>query len=141
MNQVHLIGVVGSTQRELAAPAESAFLLLTERADGAGVDRHRVVLGERRRPVDAFAVGDSVYVRGRLERRRERAVIVLLDGFLLDAGVVPLSAAAATRGGTHRSPLSHERRGHFRRLGAGTPRERLVWVRATTVGGSGPADS
>ena len=141
MNQVHLIGVVGSTQRELATPAESAFLVLTERADGAGVDRHRVVLGERRRPVDAFAVGDSVYVRGRLERRRERAVIVLMDAFLLDAGVVPLSAATASGGGTHRSPLSHERRGHLRRLGAGTPRERLVWVRATTVGGSGPAGS
>ena len=141
MNQVHLIGVVGYTERELATPAESAFLLLTERADGAGVDRHRVVVGQRRRPLEAFAVGDSVYVRGHLERRRQRAVIVLADSFLLQAGVVPPSAAEASRGGTHRSPVSHERRGHFRRLGAGTPRERLVWVRAASVGGSGPAGS
>ena len=140
MNQVHLIGVVGSTERELATPAESAFLLLTERADGAGVDRHRVVLGERRRPLEAFTVGDSVYVRGHLERRRQRAVIVLADAFLLEADVVPPSAPEIPRGGTHRSPVSHERRGHLRRLGAGTPRERLVWVRATSVGGSGPAD-
>ena len=35
--------------------------------------------------------------------------------------------------GTHASPAPHERVGHFRRVGVGTDRERLVWIRPTLV--------
>ena len=44
------------------------------------------------------------------------------------------SAPDRSAGGTHASPAAHDRRGHWRTLGRGTARERMVWVRTTTVG-------
>lgn len=41
------------------------------------------------------------------------------------------STDGAGRGGPHRSPIAHDRRGHQRRLPSG----RLTWVRASRVGG------
>ena len=135
MNQVHLIGVVGSLPPDGGTARGAGFVLLTERADVPGVERHRVVL-RGRGLAEPVAVGDSVYVRGHLEWRGSRPVVVFGSGFQLAAGVVPAGGRDPTAtGGTHRSPLPHERRGHLRRVGAGTPRERLVWVRPTLVGG------
>ena len=137
MNQVYLIGVVATRSYSSGECGAVGFVLITERARGGGVDRHRIVV-EPTSPVDVttFAVGETVYVRGRLGRfddTRRVAVIAAEAWSIVPAPSAPDPDVPASR--THASPVEHQRRGHLRHVGIGTPRERLVWVRPATVTG------
>jgi len=86
--------------------------------------------------VTTFAVGETVYVRGRLGRfddTRRVAVIAAEAWSILPPPAIPDLDGPPAR--THASPVEHQRRGHLRHVGIGTPRERLVWVRPATVTG------
>lgn len=137
LNRVDLIGVVASRVHRVSARETAGFVLVTERTGGDGVERHRVLLGARARS-EAFQIGDRAYLRGHLECVRGRTVVVAHDAFCVEVAAPP--EAAPPPAGTHRSPVAHERRGHLRHVALGTPRERLVWVRASSVRGRGPAD-
>ena len=140
MNQVHLIGVVASTQRARDGAQSVGFqLLITERVDGAGVDRHRLLV-DRRSDAQEWELGDTVYVHGEVRRRTGRCVVVVVGGFRVASAMPPPRRALADRGGTHRPPVGHQRRGYLRRVASGTDRERLVWVRPTTVRGRSDED-
>ena len=79
-------------------------------------------------------VGSLVLVAGRVEidEHLQRAVVVASEiTLLVEAREL---AAPGPSTGTHASPVAHQRAGHFRRVGVGTGRERLVWVRSTAVG-------
>lgn len=133
LNRVELIGVVATRVHRTADGVEQGFVLLTRHAFGDGVERHRVLVNDRAR-LQLFDVGDSVYIGGHVERVRSRVVVVAHEGFRIQ----PAALAETPPGpgaGSHRSPVAHERRGHLRHVAAGTPRERLVWVQATTVHG------
>ena len=135
MNQVHLIGVVASTPRARDETESVGFqLLITERVDGAGVDRHRLLV-DRRSDAQEWGLGDTVYVHGEVRRRTGRCVVVVVGGFRIAPAMPPPRRALADHGGTHRRPVGHQRRGHLRRVAAGGDLERLVWVRPTTVHG------
>jgi hypothetical protein len=136
MNQVHLIGPVAARTYSIGTSGAVGFVLITERARGVGIDRHRVV-AEPTSPVavTTFAVGETVYVRGRLGRfddTRRVAVIAAEAWSILPPPPVPDPEEPPSR--THASPVEHQRRAHLRRVGIGTPRERLVWVRQANVG-------
>ena len=137
MNQVHLIGLVATRSYSIGESGAVGFVLITEQTRGVGIDRHRVV-AESDLPVDVttFAVGETVYVRGRLARfddTRRVAVIAAETWSILPPPTVPDPEEPLSR--THASPVEHQRRGHLRRVAIATPRERLVWIRQTTVGG------
>ena len=135
MNQVHLIGVLASMPRARADADSVGFrLLITERVDGAGVDRHRLLV-DRRSDSEEWELGDTVYVHGEVRCRAGRCVVVVVGGFRIAPSMPPPRRTLAELGGTHRTPVGHERRGHLRRVAAGSDRERLVWVRPTTVHG------
>lgn len=134
LNRVHLIGLVATRLQRVGQGGASGLVLMTERPRSAGVDRHRIVTGARA-SLDDLRVGDSAYVRGHLERQRGRMVVVASEAFVLSAAPPTADDGSPAADATHRSPVMHERRGHLRHVAVGTPRERLVWVRATTVHG------
>jgi hypothetical protein len=81
----------------------------------------------------ALGVGQQIFVTGTVQRdRRNRVIVVARD--LWPIGDVPSETTAGVSVGTHASPREHQRAGHWRRVSIGGPRERLVWVRTTTVG-------
>lgn len=139
VNAVHLIGLVASRPRVLGQDGAVGFILFTQRDDqGQRVERHRVVV-EPRVLIDAgsLAPGETVYIRGRLGRFGEnrRPTVTAIEAWsILPAPPLPVVEAPI---GTHASPQTHERRGHYRRVGIGGPSERLTWVRQTTVGSAG----
>lgn len=137
MNQVHLIGLVATRSYSIGESGAVGFVLITERARGLGIDRHRVVTEPSSLlDMNAFAVGESVYVQGRLGRfddTRRVAVIVAEAWSILSPLAAPVPGLSPSR--THASPVEHQRRGHLRRVGIGTLRERLVWVQPATVSG------
>lgn len=136
LNRVDLIGVVATAIQR--AGDSVGFVLLTERSNGRGVERHRAVVGPRA-TIEPLHVGDAAYLEGHLERQRGRTVVVVRHGFRLEPGP-PIVTTQPAAQGTHRSPAAHERRGHLRHVAAGTPRERLIWVRAASVGGRAPTE-
>jgi len=137
VNQAHLIGFVATRPHSVGRSGAVGFLLVTERDHATRIDRHRVVVEPNQRvDVTSFAVGESVYVRGRLGRfddTRRVAVIAAEAWSIVPAPSAPDPDVPASR--THASPVEHQRRGHLRHVGIGTPRERLVWVRPATVTG------
>jgi hypothetical protein len=80
-------------------------------------------------------IGSEVFVEGTivLEAVRRRHVVLGHTLILVNASGAPPSASSETLT-HHLSPRPHERAGHWRRLGLGTPRERLVWVNSASVG-------
>ena len=126
LNRVCLIGWVAQAPR---VDGEAGRLAVATRDAEDHVERHVVLAGQRlRADLDGLHTGDLVYVEGRLERDHVAAhsLWVVIEG--------PRGHPAATSAvGTHASPRPHERRGHLRRVAAGTAAERLVWVRATRV--------
>jgi hypothetical protein len=137
VNQAHLIGLIATRSYSIGESGAVGFVLITERTHSLGFDRHRVV-AEPDTPVDmtTFAVGETVYVRGRLGRfdgTRRVAVIAAEAWSILPPPAAPDPDGAPSR--THASPAEHQRRAHLRRVGIGTPRERLVQVRQAKVGG------
>ena len=135
MNSACLIGLVACLPRPVGAGGEVGFLLLTQRdASGERVDRHRVILSPLHTPdLAEFSPGATVYVEGHLARHgeRRRVSIIARRAWSIEAAPPPSEEAPAT--GTHASPREHQRAGHARRVAIGTPRERLIWVRPTTV--------
>jgi hypothetical protein len=81
----------------------------------------------------ALGVGQQIVVTGTVQRDRRKRVIVVARE-LWPIGDVPGGTEPSASVGTHASPREHQRAGHWRRVSIGGPRERLVWVRTTTVG-------
>ena len=75
------------------------------------------------------------YVEGRLGRIDARRPVAVIATQAWPIQPTPPPPPAESPGaGSHASPREHLRRGHPRRIAIGTRRERLIWVRPTTVG-------
>ena len=135
MNKACLIGLVACVPRPVGGDGEVGFLLLTQRdASGERVDRHRVILPARHAPdIAEFSPGATVYVEGHLARHGERQRVSVVAHRAWTIAPAPPPPEEERPSGTHASPREHERAGHARRVAIGTARERLVWVRPTTV--------
>jgi hypothetical protein len=141
VNRACLIGLVGCRPRPVGVDGELGLLVLTQRdPQGERVDRHRVILGaSQAQDVGDFTPGATVYVEGHLARHGpHRRVSVIADRAWAITSAPPPPVETPVRG-THASPREHRCEGHARRVAIGTARERLVWVRATTVQGRPPA--
>lgn len=135
LNRVFLIGIVASPPILRDGAWELVLGVPTERAGRAGLDRVRIIAtGRAGEEAGTLRSAQEVYADGRL--------VHAADGPLVEARALfaigdppPQAATPDERGGSHASPRPHDRAGHARRLHAGTPRERVVWVRPTRVGG------
>ncbi|MBJ7596328.1 MAG: hypothetical protein JF886_15980 [Candidatus Dormibacteraeota bacterium] len=136
MNTVHLIGLVGCRPRAVGTAGDRGFLLLTiADATAQRVDRHRVVVAAHTPiAIEDFTPGETVYVEGRLGRPADgrRIAVIAAQAWSIEPPLPPPADSAAAA--SHASPREHLRRGHARRIAIGTPRERLIWIRPTTVG-------
>ena len=134
VNAVCLIGLVAVRPMWDQESSLASVLVVTAGGDGAFRERHRVVV-ERSitEVVLALGVGQQIFVTGTVQRdHRNRVIVVARE--LWPIGDVPGGTESTTSVGTHASPREHQRAGHWRRVSIGGPRERLVWVRTTTVG-------
>jgi hypothetical protein len=133
VNAVYMMGVVAARPLRDATQQRCAVLVVTAELQGDARARHRVIAEDGLVDVAAaLVVGQSVYVTGRLQRdESQRVIVVARDLWPLEDAPEPPAGTAPT--GTHASPREHRRTGHWRRVSIGTRRERLVWVRATTV--------
>ena len=135
MNTACLIGLVACLPRPVGGDGEVGLLLITQR-DPAGdrIDRHRVILPARHAPdLAEFSPGATIYVEGHLARHGERRRVSVIAHRAWSIAPAPPAPKEALPTGTHASPREHQRAGHARRVAIGTARERLVWVRPTTV--------
>lgn len=134
VNAVCLIGLVAGRPMWDPESSLASVLVVTAGGDGAFRERHRVVV-ERSitEMVLALGVGQQIVVTGTVQRDRRKRVIVVARE-LWPIGDVPGGTEPSASVGTHASPREHQRAGHWRRVSIGGPRERLVWVRTTTVG-------
>ena len=133
LNRVWLLGRVADP----CVVTDDGVMLTVATVDGAAigemVERHLVRYVSD--VPDPLTVGSLVMVAGcvTVDEHLQRAVVVASEvTALVQAREL---AAPAPSGGTHASPVAHQRAGHFRRVGVGTERERLVWVHSTAVGG------
>jgi hypothetical protein len=112
----------------------ASVLIVTAGGDRAFRERHRVVVKRSITEVElALGVGQQIFVTGTMQRdQRNRVIVVARE--LWPVGEVPGGTESSASVGTHASPREHHRAGHWRRVSIGGPRERLVWVRTTTVG-------
>lgn len=132
VNRVWLMGHVSAALRPTSDGAE--FLVATVRhlVASTRIDRHLVRSADS---PESLLTGAHVMVEGRLAFDENRQRHVIIADRIVDLAPPPgpgLGPGPLTS--THASPSPHERAGHWRRIGTGTPRERLVWVRATAVG-------
>jgi hypothetical protein len=147
LNFVCLLGWVAEPPRATDADSPTDGVQLTVATRGPGPEdsvlRHRVLAVRRaaEAPRD-LATGQPVYVEGRLitatttdasGRRRRRVDVVVHTLWPFDVPL-PLPTPPLESPRTHASPHPHTRVGHWRRVAPRPPGERLVWVRATTVG-------
>ena len=135
VNRVWLMGVVALAPRPASdelGGGEVSLVAVPRQGKAEAFDRFRV------RSLDASLppVGTEVLVEGSVVTQGSRRVVLATRVIVL---VEPAerSVPGAPVGGTHASPAQHDRRGHWRTLGRGTARERIVWVRSTTVGEPG----
>jgi len=135
VNSACLIGLVACLPRPVGDRGDVGFLLLTERdLSGQRVDRHRVILPARHAPdLAEFSPSATVYVEGHLARHGDRHRVSVIAHRAWSIAPAPPAPEEDRPMGTHASPREHQRAGHARRLAIGTARERLVWVRPTTV--------
>ena len=134
VNVVCLVGLVAVRPTWDQESSLTSVLVVTAGGDGAFRERHRVVV-ERSfaGAVLALGVGQQIFVTGTVQRdHRNRVIVVARE--LWPIGDVPGGTGPSASVGTHASPREHQRAGHWRRVSIGSPRERLVWVRTTTVG-------
>ena len=134
VNAVCLIGLVAVRPTWDQESSLASVLVVTAGGDGAFRERHRVVVERSIADVVlALGVGQQIFVTGTVQRdHRNRVIVVARD--LWPIGDVPGGTEPSASVGTHASPREHQRAGHWRRVSIGGPRERLVWVRTTTVG-------
>ena len=134
VNAVCLIGLVAVRPMWDEESSLASVLVVTAGGDGAFRERHRVAVGRSIADVAlALCVGQQVFVTGTVQRdHRNRVIVVARE--LWPMGDVPGGTEPSASVGTHASPREHQRAGHWRRVSIGGPRERLVWVRTTTVG-------
>ena len=134
VNAVCLIGLVAVRPTWDQESSLASVLVVTAGGDGAFRERHRVVVKRSITEVElALGVGQQVFVTGTMQRdQRNRVIVVARE--LWPMGDVPRGTEPSASVGTHASPREHQRAGHWRRVSIGGPRERLVWVRTTTVG-------
>jgi len=134
VNRVWLMGVVAVVPRPVSdelGGGEVSLVGVLRRGGAEGVDRFRV------RSLDASlpSVGTEVLIEGSVVAQGSRRVVLATRVVVLGEPT-ERSVPGAPVGSTHASPAQHDRRGHWRTLGRGTARGRIVWVRSTTVGGS-----
>jgi hypothetical protein len=136
LNVVHLLGLVVARPALDVAQRRCTLLVVTTPTVRDIHERHRVLAGGALATVAAeLVVGQSVLVAGRLARD-ERGRVVSVARELWAVAEAPEAARGTPAIGRHHaSPREHERAGHWRRIHTGTARERLSWVRATTVRG------
>jgi hypothetical protein len=135
VNSACFIGLVACLPRPVGDGGEVGFLLITQR-DPAGnrIDRHRVILPARHTPdLAEFSPGATVYVEGHLARHGDRHRVSVIAHRAWSIAPAPSPPEEERPTGTHASPREHQRAGHGRIVARGTPRERLIWVRPTTV--------
>jgi hypothetical protein len=134
VNAVCLIGLVAVRPMWDPESSLASVLIVTAGGDRAFRERHRVVVEPSMAgAVPALGVGQQIFVTGTMQRdHRNRVIVVARD--LWPIGDVPNETTPGVSVGTHASPREHQRAGHWRRVSIGGPRERLVWVRTTTVG-------
>ena len=134
VNAVCLVGLVAVRPMWDEESSLASVLVVTAGGDGAFRERHRVAVGRSIADVAlALCVGQQVFATGTLQRDHRNRVIVAARE-LWPVGEVPGGTESSAGVGTHASPREHQRAGHWRRVSIGGPRERLVWVRTTTVG-------
>ena len=134
VNVVCLIGLVAFRPTWDEESSVASVLVVTAGGDGVFRERHRVVVARSiTEVVLALGVGQQIYVTGTVQRDHRNRVIVVARA-LWPIGDVPGGTEPSASVGTHASPREHQRAGHWRRVLIGGPRERLVWVRTTTVG-------
>ena len=134
VNVVCLVGLVAVRPTWDQESSLTSVLVVTAGGDGAFRERHRVVV-ERSFAGAVLALGvvQQIFVTGTVQRdHRNRVIVVARE--LWPIGDVPGGTEPSASVGTHASPREHQRAGHWRRVSIGGPRERLVWVRTTTVG-------
>jgi hypothetical protein len=133
VNAVCLIGLVAVRPMWDEESSLASVLVVTAEGDGAFRERHRVVVARSiTEVVLALGVGQQIFVTGTVQRdHRKRVIVVARD--LWRIGDVPREPPVGVSVGSHASPREHQRAGHWRRVSIGGPRERLVWVRTTTV--------
>jgi hypothetical protein len=133
VNAVCLIGFVADRPTWDQVSSLASVLVVTAGGDRAFRERHHVVVEPSMAgAVLALGVGQQIFVTGTVQRdHRDRVIVVARDLWpVADAPGAPEPSASV---GTHASPREHQRAGHWRRVSIGGPRERLVWVRTTTV--------
>lgn len=133
VNRVFLAGVVATPPREVDGVWQFTLGVPVERDRREWLERCVVsAAGPCGETVTDLHIGQAVYVDGRLAGDADGVVVVASTIIVLgDAPAEPATQIAPE--GTHASPCAHQRAGHPRRLHLGTPRERVVWVRSTTV--------
>jgi single-stranded DNA-binding protein len=145
LNLVVLLGWVAEPPREADAGSDTVRLTIATRTSDPveDVQRHRVLAGRRlAHAARGLVTGQQVYLEGRFTTatwtddrgRRQRRVEVVAHTLWSVDGSPPPPSIQTEPTGTHASPRQHTRTGHWRRIAAGRPEERLVWVRATVVG-------
>ncbi len=132
VNKVWLIGYVAALPRKSQKGAPLVLATVHGGLRRMGVERHLVRISADQ--VTSLATGALILVEGSLsfEEGRRRHVVVAEQ---VTALVEPRPPAPRTPPvGVHASPVPHDRAGHYRRINIGKARERLVWVRPTSVG-------
>ena len=127
------MGLVTMPPRESAGRVAFEVGLPQERMGRQWLQRATVIAGGHLAD-DARALRPAqwIFAEGRLTVRNGLPLVQAVTLFTVgDAPSPPVDKHASER--THASPRPHDRIGHPRRLHAGTPRERIVWVRPTTV--------
>ena len=134
LNRVFLMGVVQTPPIELRGVWEFVLGVPAERAGRAWLERVRIVApGRLGASVAKLRSAQAVYADGRLVRSPDGPVVEA-SAVLALGDPPPMVEPAEEPTGTHASPRAHDRAGHARRLHAGTPGERVIWVRPTRVG-------
>jgi hypothetical protein len=133
VNKALLMGLVTQLPRESAGMVAFEVGVPQERLGRQWLQRATVIAGGHiANDARALRPAQWIFAEGRLTVRDGLPLVEAVTLFTIaDEPSPPADKWAPER--THASPRPHDRIGYPRRLYAGTPRERIVWVRPTTV--------